>query len=483
MSKNLNMSKQLPVALILLGFFLTGLYLSFYPNFDPDFWWHLRTGQEIIESGQIPRTDSYSFTMPDYPYIYHSWLSQILIYFIYGFSGHNGITLLYSSAVVMALILLTYRSKTPLPMVVGLALLFPILTVTGLRTQSLSFLGIGLLLGLINWIEEYKKQLKITPSLAIATTALSLIWANLHPGFVMGLALLAGYLLYQLLQPKPKLSYQQAGVLWGLPAIATLINPFGPELHQFVLQMSQNPTAAMYNQDWIGYFENPVFSTFHKTLILLWSGLAIYLSRGYRRIVVLVLLLATAYSTRFAMPLMVSLVWAIPTVIDWIQKHPALKGKQKSLSKLSLLVLGLLVFNQYSQFHATLAAHQDDSSHALASRIGYNYPYDAIQHLRDLPGENVFNYYDWGGYLIYHLPEKRVFIDGRMDNFYLEDGQSFMAVEKQILHLRPGWEEVFESYSVDYVLLPSSEPLVDQLLNRGWQVVYEDEVSLLLKQP
>ncbi|MDT8306810.1 MAG: hypothetical protein RRC07_12810, partial [Anaerolineae bacterium] len=43
---------------------------------DPDLWWHLRTGEYILNNG-LPRTDVFSFTVPDHRWITHEWLSQV----------------------------------------------------------------------------------------------------------------------------------------------------------------------------------------------------------------------------------------------------------------------------------------------------------------------------------------------------------------------------------------------------------------------
>ena len=50
---------------------------------DPDFWWHLRTGQFILESRAIPHNDIFSHTNAGRVWIAHEWLSEVLIYAIF----------------------------------------------------------------------------------------------------------------------------------------------------------------------------------------------------------------------------------------------------------------------------------------------------------------------------------------------------------------------------------------------------------------
>ena len=47
---------------------------------DPDVWWHLRTGQLILQNHALFHTDPYSFTRFGQPWIDHEWLSQLLIF-------------------------------------------------------------------------------------------------------------------------------------------------------------------------------------------------------------------------------------------------------------------------------------------------------------------------------------------------------------------------------------------------------------------
>ena len=64
---------------LILGLFL----MTLRPIADPDFWWHLRTGQLILQTHAIPHTDPFSYTMVGKPWITHEWLSEIIIYVLF----------------------------------------------------------------------------------------------------------------------------------------------------------------------------------------------------------------------------------------------------------------------------------------------------------------------------------------------------------------------------------------------------------------
>src|SRR6266576_2463122 len=57
---------------------------------DPDLWWHLKTGEIIWNTHQIPRTDLFSFTTNNHEWIAHEWLSQVAIYVSWRLGGYAG---------------------------------------------------------------------------------------------------------------------------------------------------------------------------------------------------------------------------------------------------------------------------------------------------------------------------------------------------------------------------------------------------------
>src|SRR5690554_6008795 len=70
-------------------------FIKIYNTTDPDFGWHLRTGEIIIKEG-IPKTDPFSYTMPNFPYVDHAWLTDVFIVVIYSSFGKLGLTIVFS---------------------------------------------------------------------------------------------------------------------------------------------------------------------------------------------------------------------------------------------------------------------------------------------------------------------------------------------------------------------------------------------------
>src|SRR6185436_10202129 len=89
-------------------------------SIDPDLWWHLKAGQQMIDTRNIPHTDDYSFTRQGSEWVAHEWLSEVIIATIYRFSGFVGLVTIFSLIIVLGL-WLTYRRCDGRPYAAGIA--------------------------------------------------------------------------------------------------------------------------------------------------------------------------------------------------------------------------------------------------------------------------------------------------------------------------------------------------------------------------
>ena len=78
--------------LVVLFFILMIFAAAVRPISDPDFWWHLKTGQYIAETKTIPHTDIFSTLRFGSEWVTHEWLSEVLMYFVFRAAGFGGIT-------------------------------------------------------------------------------------------------------------------------------------------------------------------------------------------------------------------------------------------------------------------------------------------------------------------------------------------------------------------------------------------------------
>src|SRR5215813_819424 len=60
-------------------------------SLDPDLWWHLKTGEQIVTTKTVPHTDDYSFTKQGTEWVAHEWLSEVFLYGVFKFLGLTGL--------------------------------------------------------------------------------------------------------------------------------------------------------------------------------------------------------------------------------------------------------------------------------------------------------------------------------------------------------------------------------------------------------
>jgi hypothetical protein len=224
--------------------FLFFINLALQPLVEPDFGWHLRTGIDLLHNGwQMPFTDPYSHTMPQWPWVEHAWLTDGLVAAIYtslGTAGGLGVILFFATVIWGALLLAAAPSqagRTAKLVAVALAawIALPFL---GARIQMVTLLGLALLL----WLWK-RYQWQEIPNLWLVPP-LFLLWANLHGGFTAGLftfgLLLTVAAIVRVVADarssivhrldEPVLSWSQIRhmiLIFGLAVSLTFINPYG----------------------------------------------------------------------------------------------------------------------------------------------------------------------------------------------------------------------------------------------------------------
>ncbi|PIU69144.1 hypothetical protein COS81_01205 [candidate division WWE3 bacterium CG06_land_8_20_14_3_00_42_16] len=99
---------------------------------------------------------------------------------------------------------------------------------------------------------------------------------------------------------------------------------------------------------------------------------------------------------------------------------------------------------------------------------------------------NIFNRYEWGGFLIWQLPQDKVFVDGRMPAWPTSSGKSPYTIFLEILQTQPGWNESLKEYGIDWILI-NPGTFMDLLLKDdppkyGWEEKYRDEISVVYRR-
>jgi hypothetical protein len=441
-------------------------------HFDPDFFWHLATGRQILESGAIPSTDPFSFTWAGRPWIPDQWLGDLLIAWVVDVSGDAGVLLLFGAvaagglALVAAAVGRNGRGPSTTAAVATLvgATLLPQVTA---RPQVLSFALAGLVLAiLISVREDTAKRLYWLPPIL-------LVWANVHGYFIVGLAIIAVYGLSTLLGQTPLRDRQGLVATTALLCIgATMLTPQGPAGVLYAVSfLDARDFGARAIVEWQSPdFHSPEFLTF---LLLI----GVTLLAGIQR--------APAWTRVVAVGGILAGLFAVRAIgIGAVLVMPALLLSRPSIGALNALPAADRAGRAWLDFSAAAAV----AVVVVVAAMGRGpvtvderrVPRAGVEVLAQLrPAAHVLTDYSWGGYAISELYEAggRVFVDGRMHKY----APDVMADYLRIVDAGPDWAGLADRYGVDAILLPPSEALVrGAAQDAGWCELLRDPRQVLL---
>ncbi|MBV9981926.1 hypothetical protein, partial [Bradyrhizobium sp.] len=187
---------------------------------DSDTYWHIGIGQWIIDHAAVPYSDFYSFTRSGSPWMSNAWLSQVLYATAYahaGWAGPVALAALATAAALMIFLKLIESCFEPVHRVL-LALLALVLSSPHLLARP-HVLALPLM---VAWAGGLIRSVDRRSPPPWCLLPLMAVWANLHGGFVLGLALIAPIALEALWQSAEG---QRPAVVkqWSLFAIAALV--------------------------------------------------------------------------------------------------------------------------------------------------------------------------------------------------------------------------------------------------------------------
>jgi len=424
---------------------------------DMDFGWHLQTGNYIRTHG-IPVHDIFTYTAQQFPWIDHEWGNDVIVSWLYGLGGYPLLAALYAMLWSAGLVIAGVRVRLSVLLLAAFAL-FPY---AGIRPIAWTVFFLAVALRLLR-----SKQQRIVWLLPL----LFIPWANLHAGFVSALALIA-YIGW----------YERRPALFGvcvLSALATLINAYGPRLYVEIARTLFDP--ALHSQ--VGEWRSFYFKLSGLLFIAMWGAGGILMEKRTFKAWLrpsVPLLLAAMSATR-NMPLFVVVsVRELGGYADGALAMVRAGGPVPYLRQIkagtTLVAYGVLVYLVWQTFWPLNASRLAD------------YPQAAVAYLQTngCEGGNVFNDYNYGGYLTWKLPGQLVYIDGRMPSWKAPDGQKYMTKYYNLLSHPAGYQKPFVRYNIRCALLQHNQldaGLTSRLLQGQWRPVADNKTYILLLAP
>ncbi len=215
---------------LLVIFSLTVLLLIGYAHpitaMTQDLGRHLLTGKMILATHHISRVNLFSYTYPNFPFLNHHWLSQVIFYLVFAASGTTGLfalKLLIVGLLFLLLVRAVYGQTSLTALLVSSLLSFPVLFErTDIRPELFSFL---LLAVFVIILRQYKQ--KPTP-LLLLLVPLEMLWVNLHIYFIVGIGLYGIFAIDEIWTHRQKLSHSHTVfffLVFFLTCLAALVNP------------------------------------------------------------------------------------------------------------------------------------------------------------------------------------------------------------------------------------------------------------------
>ena len=506
--------------------------LSNRPLADADIGWHIRTGEQILATHSLPRTDPFSSTMQGQPWLAWEWLYDILLGILHQACGLNGVVWLCALlvAAIFALLLsqLVWR---------GAGLLLAVVLM--LLAEAASTIHLYARPHIVSWLfsllwfvalERWGGWEHGQPPrwLRWCFPASMLLWVNLHGGWLFGIALLGIYALaafVESLRAHNALAAIRAAhrahamaLAWAASAVATLVNPYGWRLHAHIYRY----LSDRYLMNRIDEFKSPDFHGWAPrcfaiilvlTLIAFWGNRfsnernKLWLSH---LLVVLLSAYAGFYSSR-NLPVSSMLLVLVAGPILWenfaslADKAGAWRWLRNGTARISsfsdrmgaqeMQLRGHLwpVVSVAFAFAICLQGGWLGSRQLIHARFDpQKMPVAAVTFLEEESkgsGPNsdpVFSTDAWGGYLIYRMnagrmyPARKVVVDDRHDLY----GSGRIRQYLILTQAEPGWQSVLEKWQIRTALLPTGSTLANLLreLPQDWRIAYEDKVAVVLEK-
>ena len=448
----------------------------FLPITPHDYWFYVRLGRDILESGYIPRADAFSYTFAGRPIFYQPWLSAVIFWLAHSAGGAT-LTLLLRGVCIAAAYGLNWILMRAAGTGTKLATLLTILLGLSssmnwsMRPQMFAFpLFVLMVWVLWHWQNGRAKWMWLLP----LTT---LLWANLHGSFVLAFFLMGSSLLFGTGDKR------QLTIWFGLALLAAFINPRGMFVWQFVSDMLNSPSDQLFATEW----RPPVNAGWQMNIFFAWLLLFVPL---------------VAFSPRR----LTALEWVWFLGFGWL----ALSGLRYVIWFMFILALlsGPLLTELVRPFTREAAGRTNPRFNVILGVMLLFLPLLTLPGLRDswwkdspplyheattpiaatewlaahpdLPGP-FFADYTFGSYLTFALPARLLWIDNRFNAYPPEHWETY----QEISSANPGWDGLLEKDKVNLLMLSlASQPNLIQAVQEsgGWCEEYRDKTAVIFSK-
>jgi len=457
---------------------------------DPDLWWHLRNAQFLLSTGHLPVVDSFSYTAPGAAVFPFEWLSEIPYYLAFKLAGLPGVfvvVFLLCTAILLGVFRLSYLASRDAVIsfltTVGGAILTKVSI--GGRTLLFGWLYLVVLLLILEAVRRGReKWLWLVPPLFC-------LWINSHGSWPMGLVVFGIFIASGLVEGSWGYAYatrwsgtqlRSLLIAAGASAAAVFVNPCGYRLvsYPFKVMLAAN-SGPSYVQEFNSIdFHTPLGKA--AMVLILGTVLISVFSKQRWRLDELGLIMLALYfgltNLRFmfmagilAPPIFASRIKEMTFDKDSDQRLKDALAQAPGTGKSATGLRNAVALAVLCCLFVVSAPRQWKFKSLI------QYPDGAVAYMKanGIQGR-LFNDWDWGGYLIWHMPEMKVFIDSRGDPY----GSTGVFKDYWAAITDQNPQAVLDKYQVEYVLMPADSTLSKVLMTKPtWAQIYKDDASVL----
>lgn len=479
---------------------LAGLF-TLHQFTDHDVFWHLKTGQWILDQGRVPRADPFAGLTAGQPWMNVAWGADAVAALLVGWVGMVGLQLLVAAVVMGVLIALAARTAVTLTVLAG-ALLFTLTSWQRLLIRP-DILSLPLIMIALVLVERVPCRPRSSTILLAVLTAL---WVNLHGSFVLVPVLLlgaAGMIFTRSGRQEARLYLVAA----GLTALAALVNPYGFRIYGLfqpyvrsilsgigVIPAVERVGIVEWKPTWEAIVRDPVFPALPfllLSLLVVFSFVRLGKGASPARILCgVALLLLGLTAVRHLLPFSAAALWIIASnEKDRLGTKPPGSETAAGLSfdgPLFLITGSVFLLMVTLSYHYAVITDRYYVSLDVPVVTGVGphpdlVPEAGVQWLatHEVPGR-LFNNYNSGSYLLYRLhPHVRHYQDPRFDV-----GPDLYQELWQTTRDPAGFDALLEREDIGTVFLLHPSPQSIYLLPRlardpRWEMAFRDATTTI----
>lgn len=478
-----------------LFIFFLSLFCHQLTAFNQDLGRHLKAGQIIISQKKVPKINLFSFAFPNFPFINHHWLPEVIFYLTANNLGLNSLIflklILLSLAFFSLLVFINKHYGKIIGLGWGLLTLFLLALRTEVRPEIFSYFFLSLYLIILSQPKIFKKYFLVLP-------LVQLLWVNSHIYFFLGSSLLFFYLISHLIIFKLKSKKQLLKIITAL-ALSSLINLVNPNflkgalypllvLKNYGYRVVENQ-SFFYMSNYYGKIYNPYFLFIFFISFL--SFLITIKKQNFYAVASFLFFSFLAFMSIRNISVFALAVFILAAKNLFLTKKAFFKPRSELVLNLKLLFyfvfIPLLIFLSFQNItHQSAKYKYSIKKFGLGTARGAWAGADFV--LKNKINGPIFNNFDIGSFLIFKLyPDYQVFVDGRPEAY---PADFFKNTYIPMQEKPTKWEEIDKKYNFNFILFSHTDitPWTTAFLqtifkNKNWQLVFLDDYSIIfLKQ-